>query len=79
MAYSLDFLNSFDKTNASEVKVNDGCIKSIWLENSETTEFDADGDLTLNDGDNALIEFENSKSMMVFNSEWCTLNYLKLK
>ncbi len=66
----------FNYYGASKVEINDGCIKYVWLEDSDVTERDADNSLSLTDGSNALIEFANGKKMIVTNSEWGSLNWL---
>ncbi|MDH4127118.1 MAG: hypothetical protein OEV44_00080 [Spirochaetota bacterium] len=66
----------FNYLTASMIEINDGCIKCIWLEYSNTNEFDNEGCVMLNNGDNALIEFENGKKMIITNSEWCSLKWL---
>jgi len=76
MSRNNDWL-SFNLKDASEIKVNDGCIKSIYLQNSKETEFDKDGSVNLSTGDNALIEFVNGKRLMINQSEWASLHWMQ--
>lgn len=73
----------FDKTSAQEIVINDGLIKSIWLEcttfDSKSEGFDSDGVLELFTGENALIEFVNGKNLLITNSEWSFLSFLNKK
>ncbi|HUW07836.1 MAG TPA: hypothetical protein VMW01_16440 [Williamwhitmania sp.] len=66
----------FNYTRAAKIDVSDGCVKCIWLERSKETEFDNENSVRLTDGENALIEFENGKKMIITNSEWASLNWL---
>lgn len=66
----------FNFNSASKIEINDGCIKCIWLEYSNTTEFDNNKCVMLSDGNNAVIEFENGKKMLITNSEWSSLYWL---
>ena len=66
----------FNYKAASKIEKNDGCVKCIWFEHSEITKFDDGGCAMLSDGENALIEFENGKRMIITNSEWCSLNWI---
>lgn len=68
--------DDFNYSRASKVEVNDGCIKCIWLEDSEITEFDSRNAVRLTDEGFALLEFENGKKMLITNSEWCSLNWI---
>ena len=69
---------TFDKNGASKIDINDGCVKCIWLENSETEKLDKDNGLWLTDGYNALIELENGKMMVISNSEWGSINFIEI-
>lgn len=60
---------------ASKIKINDGCIICIWLEDSKIRNLDNENSVNLTDGRNALIEFSNGKKMIINNSEWCSLNW----
>ncbi len=71
--------NTFNKEHASEVVINDGCIKSIWLEHSVKTKLDGYDQIDLETGSWAMIEFCNGKSMIITNSEWSSLQYSVLK
>ena len=65
----------FDFTNASKIFVNDGCIKCIYVENSDVPNI-KDNYLHLEDQGSALIEFENGKKMIITNSEWASLHWI---
>ena len=66
----------FNYKSASKIEINDGCVKCIWLENSNKFKLDSDNSVMLSDSSNALIEFENGKKMIITNSEWCSLNWV---
>ncbi len=69
----------FHKPNATEIEINDGCIKSIWVEDfpkgKNIEEMNGNIPIQLSTGCDALIEFENGKAMLISSSEWCSLDY----
>ena len=70
--------DNFNFDGAITVPVNDGLIKCILVERSECEDVSVeDNSLSLPTASNAIIEFENGKKMLITNSEWCSLNWLK--
>ena len=70
--------DEFNYRKASKVEINDGCIKCIWLEDSTITEIkDEEEGLSLRTGKDAIIEFVNGKRVLITNSEWVNLVWLK--
>ena len=69
-------IEDFNYKASSKIEINDGCVKCVWLEYSKITKFDNEGRVMLHNGDNALIEFENGRKLIITNSEWCSLNWV---
>lgn len=69
----------FDYANANEIKIDDGCIKSIFVQN-ENKCFDERGRLELSEftgGGEAVMELVNGKRLMINVSEWAQLIWIK--
>ena len=65
----------FDYSMASKIDVNNGCIKCIWLEDSQRSVL-YDNSVMFTDGCNALIEFENGGKIIITNSEGGSINFM---
>lgn len=68
----------FNYTEAGEIKINDGLIKSIFIEGNKSPTMDSDGEIELTTGGDACIEFENGKKLYFSTSEWGQINCSEL-
>ena len=72
-------LSMFDLSTAYKKEINDGFIKTIWLEDGGWDHVgmsDCNKRVSLQTGGNAIIEFSNGKRILITNSEWCSINFI---
>jgi hypothetical protein len=70
-------IEDFCFSGATEIIINDGFIKSIFLEDTESKKkLLYSNSIEIETGGNALIEFVNGKKILITNSEWASINFV---